>query len=117
MKDMYRDRKIFNFKKYFIYFVYFLHIFVEIFMKYLWIMCTCFIILFQWLYIFQKYFTMIRQVFIGPMIHTDENGELIIKKNIIIFIEDGKVFLTYFIYVYYFYSYWFINNSSNIGKI
>lgn len=35
---------------------------------------------------------MVRQVFIGPMIHTDENGELIIKESIAIFIEDGKVF-------------------------
>ncbi|CAL1685490.1 unnamed protein product [Lasius platythorax] len=34
---------------------------------------------------------MVRQVFIGPMIHTDENGELIIKESIAIFIEDGKI--------------------------
>ncbi|XP_029674307.1 guanine deaminase-like [Formica exsecta] len=34
---------------------------------------------------------MVRQIFIGPMIHTDENGELIIKESIAIFIEDGKI--------------------------
>lgn len=31
------------------------------------------------------------QVFIGPLIHTNENEELIIKKNVAVFIEDGKI--------------------------
>ncbi|XP_011693826.1 PREDICTED: guanine deaminase-like [Wasmannia auropunctata] len=34
---------------------------------------------------------MVRQVFIGPLIHTNENEELIIKKNVAVFIEDGKI--------------------------
>ncbi|XP_072746241.1 guanine deaminase isoform X2 [Anoplolepis gracilipes] len=34
---------------------------------------------------------MVRQIFIGPMIHTDENEELIIKESSAIFIEDGKI--------------------------
>lgn len=47
---------------------------------------------------------MIRQIFIGPMIHTDENEELIIKESTAIFIEDGKVFnIFYIFYIYYFY--------------
>lgn len=53
------------------------------------------------IYIFRKYCTMVRQIFIGPMIHTDENGELIIKESIAIFIEDGKVFNIYSIYSTY----------------
>ncbi|KAL6265415.1 hypothetical protein P5V15_002211 [Pogonomyrmex californicus] len=34
---------------------------------------------------------MIRQVFIGPLIHTDDNEELIIEENVAIFIENGKI--------------------------
>lgn len=36
---------------------------------------------------------MVTQVFIGPLIHTQENGELIVKKHVAIFvnIEDGKI--------------------------
>ncbi|XP_050451815.1 guanine deaminase [Cataglyphis hispanica] len=34
---------------------------------------------------------MVRQIFIGPIIHTDENGELIIKESVAIFIEDDKI--------------------------
>lgn len=41
---------------------------------------------------------MARQIFIGPMIHTDDYDELIIKKNVAIFIEDGKVFNTSYIH-------------------
>lgn len=45
---------------------------------------------------------MVRQVFIGPLIHTDDNEELIIKKNVAVFIEDGKVFDTFHIYIFYY---------------
>lgn len=33
----------------------------------------------------------IRQVFIGPLIHTDDNEELIVKEYAAVFIEDGKI--------------------------
>lgn len=36
---------------------------------------------------------MVREIFIGPLIHTDDNEELIIKKNAV-FVEDGKVLNT-----------------------
>ncbi|XP_011693825.1 PREDICTED: guanine deaminase-like [Wasmannia auropunctata] len=32
-----------------------------------------------------------RQVFIGPLIHTNENEKLIIKKYVAVFIEDGEI--------------------------
>lgn len=52
---------------------------------------------------------MVRQIFIGPIIHTDENGELIIKESVAIFIEDGKVFnIFYIFYIYYFYIFDFL---------
>ncbi|XP_025269121.1 guanine deaminase [Camponotus floridanus] len=34
---------------------------------------------------------MVRQVFSGPMIHADENGEVIFKKWVAILVEDGKI--------------------------
>jgi len=34
---------------------------------------------------------MVQQIFIGPMIHTEDNEELIIKENVAIVVEDGKV--------------------------
>lgn len=52
--------------------------------------------------IYRRYSTMVRQVFIGPLIHTDDNEELIIKKNVAVFIEDGKVFDTFHIYIFYY---------------
>jgi hypothetical protein len=35
---------------------------------------------------------MFRQVFVGPLIHTDENEKLIANECIAVFVEDGKVF-------------------------
>ncbi|KAH0955543.1 hypothetical protein HN011_011283 [Eciton burchellii] len=43
------------------------------------------------LYISRKYCTMFRQVFVGPLIHTDENEKLIAKECIAVFVEDGKI--------------------------
>jgi hypothetical protein len=40
---------------------------------------------------------MVQQVFIGPLIHSKENGELIVKKRVAIFIKDGKVTIFYYI--------------------
>ncbi|XP_020283668.1 guanine deaminase [Pseudomyrmex gracilis] len=34
---------------------------------------------------------MVQQVFIGPVIQTDESGELIIKEHLAIFTQDGKI--------------------------
>jgi len=51
------------------------------------------------LYVFTKYYTMFRQVFVGPMIHTDENEKLIAKECIAVFIEDGKVFNIFHIFL------------------
>ncbi|KAL0105160.1 hypothetical protein PUN28_016657 [Cardiocondyla obscurior] len=34
---------------------------------------------------------MLRQAFIGPLIHTNDNEELIIKKQVVIIVEDGKI--------------------------
>jgi len=40
---------------------------------------------------------MVQEVFIGPLIHTEETGELIIEKHVAMFIEDGKVIIFYYI--------------------
>ncbi|EZA50395.1 guanine deaminase [Ooceraea biroi] len=43
------------------------------------------------LHVSKKYHTMFRQVFVGPLIHTDENEKLIAKERIAVFVEDGKI--------------------------
>lgn len=41
---------------------------------------------------------MIQEAFIGPVIHTDENGTLIIIKRAGILVEDGKVYYVFHIF-------------------
>ncbi|XP_011870403.1 PREDICTED: guanine deaminase [Vollenhovia emeryi] len=39
----------------------------------------------------RRYSAMVRQVFIGPLIHTDDNEKLIIKEKVAVFLQDGKI--------------------------
>lgn len=47
---------------------------------------------------------MVKKYFIGPLIHTNDRGNLIIEKHTAVVVEDGKVFNSHFIFLFYIYS-------------
>jgi len=44
---------------------------------------------------------MIRQVFFGPLIQTNDKEELIIKESVAVFVDNGKVFNDLILHILY----------------